>query len=61
MEIERLERLPEGGRKQREAIQLMGTTKDSIAEVDELIGRHMAIRNSLLLELDNLLLIIDKK
>jgi len=39
----------------------MGTTRDSISEVDELIGRHMAIRNSLLLELDNLLLIIDKK
>ena len=61
MEIERLERLPEGGRKQREATQLMGTTKEGISEVDELIGRHMAIRNSLLLELDNLLLIIDKK
>ena len=60
MEIERLERLPEGGRKQREAIQLMGTTKDSISEVDELIGRHMAIRNSLLRELDIVMGLIKK-
>ena len=60
MEIERLERLPEGGRKQREAIQLMGTTKDSISEVDELIGRHMAIRNSLLRELDIVIGLIKK-
>ena len=61
MEIERLERLPEGGRKQREAIQLMGTTRDSIAEVDAMIGHWIALRNSLAEELDNLLLIIDKK
>ena len=60
MEIERLERLPEGGMKQREAIQLMGTTKDSISEVDELIGRHMAIRNSLLRELDIVMGLIKK-
>jgi len=60
MEIERLERLPEGGRKQEEAIQLMGTTRDSIAEVDQAIGAHISLRNSLVNELNSLIKIVKK-
>ena len=60
MEIERLERLPEGGRKQREAIQLMGTTRDSIAEVDAMIGHWIELRNSLAEELNSVMEIVNK-